>query len=88
MGAGAAGAAIAVGVVAATGGLGAPSTTVREVIDAAPPSGSAAFVSASKPLTIHDIYARAAPGVVQVTATRRVAVQTNPFLDPFGFGTA
>ena len=23
---------------------------------------------------------------MQVTATRRVAVQTNPFLDPFGFG--
>ena len=88
VGAGAAGAAIAVGVVAATGGLGATSTTVREVIDAAParPAGSASFASASKPLTIHDVYARAAPGVVQVTATRRVAVQTNPFLDPFGFG--
>ena len=88
MGAGAAGAAIAVGVVAATGGLGAASTTVREVIDAAPaaPADSASFAGASKPLTIHDVYARAAPGVVQVTATRRVAVQTNPFLDPFGFG--
>ncbi|MDP9261671.1 MAG: trypsin-like peptidase domain-containing protein [Actinomycetota bacterium] len=88
VGAGAAGAAIAVGVVAATGGLGAASTTVREVIDAAPvrPAGSASFAGASKPLTIHDVYARAAPGVVQVTATRRVAVQTNPFLDPFGFG--
>jgi S1-C subfamily serine protease len=85
VGAGAAGAAIAVGVVAATGGLGATSTTVREVIDAQP-SGSASFASASKPLTIHDVYARAAPGVVQVTATRRVAVQTNPFLDPLGFG--
>ena len=36
MGAGAAGAAIAVGVVAATGGLGATSTTVREVIDGRP----------------------------------------------------
>ncbi|MDQ1456813.1 MAG: hypothetical protein QOH28_2433 [Actinomycetota bacterium] len=88
VGAGAAGAAIAVGVVAATGGLGATSTTVREVIDAAParPTGSASFASASKPQTIHDVYARAAPGVVQVTATRRVGVQTNPFLDPFGFG--
>jgi S1-C subfamily serine protease len=88
VGAGAAGAAIAVGVVAATGGLGATSTTVREVIDAAParPSGIASFANTSKPLTIHDVYARAAPGVVQVTATRRVAVQTNPFLDPFGFG--
>jgi S1-C subfamily serine protease len=88
VGAGAAGAAIAVGVVAATGGLSAASTTVREVIDAAParPSGSASFAGSSKPLTIHDVYTRAAPGVVQVTATRRVAVQTNPFLDPLGFG--
>ena len=88
VGAGAAGAAIAVGVVAATGGFGAVSTTVREVIDAAParPAGSASFASVSKPLTIHDVYARAAPGVVQVTATRRVAVQKNPFLDPFGSG--
>jgi S1-C subfamily serine protease len=88
VGAGAAGAAIAVGVVAATGGLGGASTTVREVIDAAPvrPAGSAAFATTAKPLTIHDVYARAAPGVVQVTATRRVAVETNPFLDPFGFG--
>jgi S1-C subfamily serine protease len=88
VGAGAAGAAIAVGVVAATGSFGAASTTVREVIDAAPvrPAGSASFAAAPKQLTIHDVYARAAPGVVQVTATRRVAVQTNPFLDPFGFG--
>jgi S1-C subfamily serine protease len=88
VGAGAAGAAIAVGVVAATGSLGGTSTTIREVIDAAPvqPAGSSSFANASKPLTIHDVYVRAAPGVVQVTATRRVAVQTNPFLDPFGFG--
>jgi S1-C subfamily serine protease len=86
VGAGAAGAAIAVGVVAATGGLGGTSTTVREVIDAQPPPGSASFASTAKPLTIHDVYTRDAPGVVQVTATRRVAVQTNPFLDPFGFG--
>jgi S1-C subfamily serine protease len=88
VGAGAAGAAIAVGVVAATGSLGGASTTIREVIDAAPvqPAGSSSFANTSKPLTIHDVYVRAAPGVVQVTATRRVAVQTNPFLDPFGFG--
>jgi S1-C subfamily serine protease len=39
-----------------------------------------------KPLTIHEVYERAAPGVVQVTATSRVAVQSDPFLDPFGFG--
>jgi S1-C subfamily serine protease len=85
--AGAAGAAVAVGVVAAAGGLGA-TTTVREV---APSSADVspeppAFASSIRPLTIRDVYDRAAPGVVQVTATSRVAVQNDPFLDPFGFG--
>jgi S1-C subfamily serine protease len=88
VGAGAAGAAIAVGMVAAAGSLGGATATVREVVesDGLQPPDSASFANASKPLTIHDVYARAAPGVVQVTATSRVAVQTNPFLDPFGFG--
>jgi S1-C subfamily serine protease len=85
--AGAAGAAVAVGVVAAAGGLGA-TTTVREIApspaDASPEP--AAFASSLRPLTIRDVYDRAAPGVVQVTATSRVAVQADPFLDPFGFG--
>jgi S1-C subfamily serine protease len=87
VGAGAAGAAIAVGVVAAVGSLGG-ATTVRELVeaDAQQSPDPSSFASSSKPLTIHAIYARAAPGVVQVTATRRVSVQTNPFLDPFGFG--
>ena len=86
VGAGAAGAAIAVGIVAAAGGLRG-STTVRDLVapSAEPPEASS-FASAQKPLTIHDVYERAAPGVVQVTATSRVAVQTDPFLDPFGFG--
>jgi S1-C subfamily serine protease len=35
-------------------------------------------------LTIHQIYMRAAPGVVQVTATSKVTTQPDPFLDPFG----
>lgn len=89
VGAGAAGAAIAVGVVAAIGSLGGSTTTVRELVeaDAQQPPDPASFASSSKPLTIQDVYARAAPGVVQVTATSRVAVQTNPFLDPFGFGS-
>ena len=88
VGAGAAGAAIALGVVAAVGSLGHSTTTVREVLDAAPPESSepAVFANSTKPLSIHDVYMRAAPGVVQVTATSRVAVQTDPFLDPFGFG--
>jgi S1-C subfamily serine protease len=60
---------------------------VRDVVEAdQQPPDSASFANASKPLTIHDIYASAAPGVVQVTATSRVSVQTDPFLDPFGFG--
>jgi S1-C subfamily serine protease len=88
VGAGAAGAAIAVGIVAAAGSLGGATATIREVVetDGLQPPESAAFANVAKPLTIHDVYARAAPGVVQVTATSRVAVQTNPFLDPFGFG--
>jgi S1-C subfamily serine protease len=85
--AGAAGAAVAVGVVAAAGGLGA-TTTVREVthVPADVSPEPAAFASSLRPLTIRDVYDRAAPGVVQVTATSRVAVQADPFLDPFGFG--
>jgi S1-C subfamily serine protease len=87
VGAGATGAAIAVGIVAAAGGL-AGTTTVREAVSAPPldTPEPAAFASSLKPLTIHDVYERAAPGVVQVTATSRVAVQNDPFLDPFGFG--
>ena len=87
VGAGAAGAAIAVGIAAAVGGIGA-TTTVRDVLasEGAPPEpDAAAFASAPRRLTIHEIYARAAPGVVQVTATTRVATQPDPFLDPFGF---
>jgi len=87
VGAGAAGAAIAVGIVAAAGGLGG-TTIVREAVSAPAQDvpEPAAFASSLKPLTIHDVYERAAPGVVQVTATSRVAVQNDPFLDPFGFG--
>jgi len=86
-GAGAAGAAFAVGVVAAVGGLEHSTTTVREVVSVPTPERPASR-TAGDPLTIHDIYARSAPGVVQVTATSRVAVAGNPFLDPFGFGGA
>jgi S1-C subfamily serine protease len=87
VGAGAAGAAIAVGIVAAVGSLGG-ATTVRELVeaDSRQPPDPSSFAGSSKALTIHEIYARAAPGVVQVTATRRVAVESDPFLDPFGFG--
>ena len=85
--AGAAGAGIAVGIVAATGGLRAASTTVEVLPTGEPPSGRepASFARESTPLTIHEIYERAAPGVVQVTATHRVTSVPDPFFDPFGF---
>ncbi|MBX5474567.1 MAG: trypsin-like peptidase domain-containing protein [Thermoleophilia bacterium] len=88
IGAGAVGAGLAVGIVAAVGGLGGATTTVREVLSAgAGPSSSepATFARASRPLTIHEIYLRAAPGVVQVTATQQVTAAPDPFADPFGF---
>jgi S1-C subfamily serine protease len=71
VGAGTAGAAIALGIAAAVGSLGSSTTTIREVLDA-PPAEPAAFGSAARPLTIHDVFLRAAPGVVQVKAANRV----------------
>ncbi|HEY5059044.1 MAG TPA: trypsin-like peptidase domain-containing protein [Gaiellaceae bacterium] len=88
VGAGAVGAAIALGVVAAAGGMAAGTTTVREVAAPSAPSSApetAAFATASRALTIHQIYMHDAPGVVEVTATSRVTTQPNPLLDPFGF---
>ena len=72
VGAGATGAAVAVGIVAAAGALGAgTTTTVREVVDQAPPD-TASFARAGQALTVHDVYMRAAPGVVQLTTPRSV----------------
>jgi S1-C subfamily serine protease len=82
--AGATGAGITVGIVAAAGGLAGTTTTVREVV-ASPGAAVSSFERAQRGLSIHEIYQRAAPGVVQVTATTRVATQADPFLDPFGF---
>ena len=68
--------------------LGNTTTTVREVVSAPAPSSApetASFAHAAQPLTIHEIYTRSAPGVVQVTATSKVTTQPNPLLDPFGF---
>jgi S1-C subfamily serine protease len=67
VGAGAAGAAIAVGIVAAAGALGGTTTTVREVVEETMPD-TAAFARAGGPLSVHEVYMRSAPGVVQVTA--------------------
>ena len=84
---GAAGAAVAVGLLAAAGGLGGM-TTVREVLSAPAAGGpeTAAFAHTLRPLTINAIYMQAAPGVVQVTATSQITTQPDPLLDPFGFG--
>jgi putative serine protease PepD len=86
--AGAAGAGIAVGLVAAAGGLASGSTTVRELLptgDAQQGNEPATFARSPRTLTIHEIYVRAAPGVVQVTATKRVSAGADPFADPLGF---
>jgi S1-C subfamily serine protease len=71
VGAGAAGAAVTVGIVAAAGALGGATTTVREVVDQSPLPDSAPFARPSRALTVREVYMRAAPGVVQVTAGRQ-----------------
>jgi len=85
--AGTAGAGIAVGIAFAAGGLSTSTTTVREVFasDGSATGGGTSFAPVGHQLSVHAIYERAAPGVVQVTATSRVAVAPNPLLDPFGF---
>jgi S1-C subfamily serine protease len=73
------GAGIALGGAALFGGFSSKTTTVRELqpIEATP--SSTAFQT-RKPLSVRDIYRRAAPGVVQVTATH---VVSTPSVDPF-----
>jgi S1-C subfamily serine protease len=81
-----AGAGIAIAVVAGLGGLSSKTTTVREVVNVPTGSQNASQSSraTSDALTVHEIYERAAPGVVQVTSTSLVTQQPDPFLDPFG----
>ena len=77
-----AGAAVALAGAAALGALSAnPTTTVREVQPLAASATATAF-HVGKALSINQIYRRAAPGVVQVTATQ---VVRTPSIDPFGF---
>jgi S1-C subfamily serine protease len=83
VGAGAAGAAVTVGIVAAAGALGGATTTVREVVDQSPLPDTASFARAGRALTVHDVYVRAAPGVVQVAA-RRHALGTGFVIDKAG----
>ena len=76
------GSALALGGAALLGGFdGDTTTTVREV---QPISGAAPSFPVNdargRTLTVNEIYRRAAPGVVQVTATQ---VVTSPRVDPF-----
>jgi S1-C subfamily serine protease len=65
-------------------GIGAKTTTVRQVEPALGGSSPTSFetVKAGKALTINEIFRRDAPGVVQVTSTQIVRTST----DPFDFG--
>ena len=73
------GAGIALGGAALLGGFSKSTTTVRELqpIQASPSSAS---FQRGKALSVNEIYRRAAPGVVQVTATQ---VVNTPSVDPF-----
>jgi S1-C subfamily serine protease len=69
------GAAVAVGAVALLGGLDGKTTVVTETVDAqAAPSPGAS----GRSLTIHEIYERAASGVVQITSTSDSGFSTGP----------
>jgi S1-C subfamily serine protease len=76
-----AGGAAALGGAALLGELGG-GTTVEQVKTPVP-TIPASFAR-SKTLTIHDVYSRAAPGVVQITSTSLVSVPQDPFFpNPF-----
>ncbi|HVD48741.1 MAG TPA: trypsin-like peptidase domain-containing protein, partial [Gaiellaceae bacterium] len=76
------GSGLALGGAALLGGFDGNTTTVR--VAAAVPAGPIAVKeSGGGALTVNQIYRRAAPGVVQVTATEIVST---PSVDPF-FGT-
>ena len=72
------GGALALGGAAALGRLSGTTTTVREVQRVA--ASSPASFQSGKALSINQIYRRAAPGVVQVSATQ---VVRTPAVDPF-----
>ena len=69
---------IALGGVTLTGDLGGGTTTV---VRASPAPTPAAPVADDRRLTVSEIYARAAPGVVQITST--AAASDNPSAAPF-----
>src|SRR5919201_197515 len=76
------GAGLTLGGVAAFAGIDGHTTTVREIVSGGPTSAPASFRT-GRPLSINQIYRSAAPGVVQVTSTSVVRVDTNN--NPFGF---
>src|SRR5919108_2922417 len=78
---GIAGGAIALGGAWLLGGFDKPSSTVREVVQT-PIQSTPRVAQNGRGLTIAEIYKRAAPGVVQVTA-RVVTTQTDLFGVPF-----
>ena len=71
------GALIALGGVALSGELGGGTTTV---VRTSPSPTAAAPVADDGRLTVSEIYARAAPGVVQITST--AAASDNPSSSP------
>jgi S1-C subfamily serine protease len=82
VGAGVLGGALVLGGVGVFGdGFGGRTTTVRELVSSGPSSTPAAFRT-GHPLSINAIYRRAAPGVVQVTSTSVVKLDSG---NPFGF---
>jgi S1-C subfamily serine protease len=84
VGAGLAGAALALAGAAVLFGGNGDTTTVREVVT--PGNSAVGFSSDQRQgLTINDIFRRSAPGVVQITTTRSVSTPVDPFLNPFGF---
>ena len=70
---------VALSGVALTGDLGGGTTTV--VRTSPVPTAAAPVVQTSEGLSVREIYARAAPGVVQITST--AATTENPTLFPF-----
>ena len=72
---------VAVGAVAITGNLGGGETTVVRT-SPAPTSAARVADDRNEGLSVSDVYARAAPGVVQITST--ATASENPTLYPFG----
>ena len=70
---------VALGGVALTGDLGGGTTTV---VRTSPAPTAAAQVAADQGLSVSEIYARAAPGVVQITSTDN-SLQDTPSLSPY-----